>query len=138
MIRNKFRSQKKLNLLLSNSRQDVRVTSVKNGQDTNSEQSTTSGTQLVVTTLEVVDLSSGQHGVVFQLGLSQSWSVSGNDDQLGLGLSDSLNGRFVTQGIFTGFDGQGQFGVDVLGVLLNFWCHLCEFLTSFTLRSGSI
>lgn len=81
---------------LSQSSQDVGVTGVQNGNDTDSEQLTDSGTQLVVATLEVVDLGLGQHGVVLQLRLSQDWGVGSDDDQLGLTLSQSLDGRLVT------------------------------------------
>lgn len=81
---------------LSQSGQDVGVTGVQNGDDTDSEQLTDGSTQLVVTTLEVVDSGLGQHGVVFQLRLSQDWGVGSNDDQLGLTLSQSLDGGLVT------------------------------------------
>lgn len=72
---------------LSQSGQDIGVTGIQNGDDTDSEQLTDGGTQFVVTTLEVVDLGLGQHGVVFQLRLSQDWGVGSNDDQLRLTLS---------------------------------------------------
>lgn len=39
---------------------------------------------------EVVDGSLCQHAVVFKLALSQWWCVSGNDDELGLSRSQSL------------------------------------------------
>ena len=102
---------------LSQSGQDVGVTSVQNGQNTNSEQLTDSSTQFVVTTLEVVDLGLGQHGVVFQFRLSQDWGVGSDDDQLSLTLSQSLNGRLVTQRVLTGLDNKCQLLTDVFLVL---------------------
>lgn len=63
-------------------------------------------------------MSLGQHSVVLQLGLSQHWGVTCDDDQLGLTRSQSLDGRLVTQGVLTGFDNQTQLGVNVLGVLV--------------------
>lgn len=93
-----------IQLTLSQGSQDIRVTSVQNGNDTNSEQSTNGSTQFVVTTLEVVDLGLGQHGVIFQLRLSQDWGVGSNDDQLGLTLSQSLNSGLVTKGVLTRLD----------------------------------
>lgn len=101
-----------LSIRLSQRSQDVRVTSVQNGNDTDSEQLTDGSTQLVVTTLEVVHSGLGQHGVVLQLRLSQDWGVGGNDDQLGLALSQSLDSGLVTKGVFTGLDHQSQLLVD--------------------------
>lgn len=89
---------------LSQSGQDIGVTSIQNGNDTNSEQLTDGSTQFVVTTLEIVYSSLRQHSVIFQFGLSQHWGVGSNDNQLGLTLSQRLNGRFVTKGIFTRLD----------------------------------
>lgn len=102
-------------------RQDVRVTGVQDGQDTDSEQLTTGSAQLVVAALEVVDRSLGQHGVVLQLGLSQDRGVGGDDDHLSLVLSDRLDGRLVAKGVLTGLDGQGQLGVHKVGILLALW-----------------
>lgn len=76
---------------LGNGRKDVGVTGVQDRHNTDSEQLTTNSSQLVVTTLEVVDLGLGQHGVVFQLRLSQDWGVTGNDNQLGLTSSQGLD-----------------------------------------------
>ena len=89
---------------LSNRSKDVRVTSVQNRQGTDSEQLTTDSTQFVVTTLEVVDWGLGQHGVVFQFRLSQNWSVTSNDDQLGLTSSQGLDNGLVTKGVLTRLD----------------------------------
>lgn len=96
------------------SRQDVRVTGIQDSQGSDSEQSTASGTQLVVTTLEVVDLSLGQHSVVLQLGLSQHWGVTSDDNQLSLTGSQGLDSGLVAQAVLTGLDNQGQLSVDVL------------------------
>lgn len=113
------------NAINLDSRQDVRVTDVQDSHGSDSEQLTADGTQLVVTTLEVVDLSLGQHSVVLQLRLSQDWGVTGDDDQLSLTRSQGLDGRLVAQGVLTGLDNQTQLGVDVL-VVLALWGHLCD------------
>lgn len=39
----------------------------------------------------------GEHGVVLQLRLAQRGSVAGNDDELGLAGSQSLESRLVAQ-----------------------------------------
>lgn len=104
-------------LVKLNSRQDVRVTGIQDSQGTNSEQSTADGTQLVVTTLEVVDLSLGQHSVVLQLRLSQHWGVTSDDNQLGLTVSQGLDSGLVAQAVLTGLDNQTQLGVDVFSSL---------------------
>lgn len=93
------------------SSQDVRVTGISDSQNTNSEQFTTSGTQFVVTTLEVRDLSLGQHGVVFNFSFSQDWSVSSQNNQLSLTLSQGFDTGFVTKLVFTRFDGKSQLRV---------------------------
>ena len=108
----------RINVINLDGRQDVRVTNVQNGHGSDSEQLTADGTQLVVTALEVVDLGLRQHGVVLQLRLSQDWGVTGNDDQLGLTVSQRLDGRLVAQGVLTRLDNQAQLGVDVLSVVL--------------------
>lgn len=97
---------------LCQSSQDVRVTSIQNSDNTDSEQLTDGSTQLIVTTLEVVHSGLGQHGVVLQLRLSQDWGVGGNDNQLGLALSQSLDSGLVTKGILTRLDHQSQLLVD--------------------------
>lgn len=81
---------------LVQSGQDIRVTSIQNSHGTNSEQLTANGTQFIVTTLEVVNLSLGQHSVVFQFRLSQNWGVTSNDNQLSLGGSQGLDNGLVT------------------------------------------
>ena len=89
---------------LSRSGQNIRITSFQNGQNTNSEQFTNSGTQFVVTTLEVVNFGFTQHSVVFQFRFSQNWGVGSNDDQFGRTLSQGFDSGFVTQSVFTRFN----------------------------------
>lgn len=110
-----------MNLLLNlNGRQNVRVTSVQNRQGTDSEQLTTGSTQLVVATWEVVQWSLRQHSVVLQLRLSQDWGVTGDDNQLGLTVSQGLDNGLVAQGVLTGLDNQTQLGVNSL-LVLSLW-----------------
>lgn len=87
--------------LVADDGKQVRVTGIKNSQGTDSEELTTGSSQLIVTTLEVVDVGLGQHGVVLQLGLSQDWGVGRDDNQLGLTLSDSLDGGLESQGVLS-------------------------------------
>ena len=51
-----------------------------------------------IVTSEVVNVGLGQHRVVLELTLAERRGVSGNDDELGLSGSKSLEGRFVSQG----------------------------------------
>ena len=39
----------------------------------------------------------GQHGVVLELTLAQRGSVGGDDDELGLAVTEGLEGRLVSQ-----------------------------------------
>lgn len=62
----------------------------------------------------------GQHGVVLKLRLSQGRSVAGNDNQLGLSLSERLESALVSEGVLTTLDDEGKSGVDRFLVLLDF------------------
>lgn len=75
-----FLFYKRINLL---GRQNVRVTSISDGEDTGTEELTTSGTEIDVVTVVVVNTSLGQHSVVFDLRLTERRTVTGDDDQLG-------------------------------------------------------
>jgi uncharacterized protein with ATP-grasp and redox domains len=68
----------------------------------------------------MVDIGLRQHGVVLQFRLSQRRSVGGNDNQLSLSLSDSLESRLEAQSVFTTLDNEGELGVDRFLILLNF------------------
>lgn len=50
-----------------------------------------------------------------ELALAERGGVAGNDDQLGLSRSESLEGRLVTKGDLSGLHYQGQARVDVVG-----------------------
>lgn len=111
-------SSRSTNLVQSS--QDIRITGIQNGENTDSKKLTTSSTKLVVTTLEVVNSGLGQHGVVLKLRLSQGRSVAGNDNQLGLSLSERLESALVSEGVLTTLDDEGKSGVDRFLVLLDF------------------
>jgi hypothetical protein len=66
---------------------------------------------------EVVDTSARQHGVVLDLGAAEGRAVGGDEDQLGLALTQGLQGRLVPQAILAALHDQGQAGVDGLGGL---------------------
>lgn len=55
--------------------ENVRVTSVNDGEGSDSEQFTAGGTQLDVVSSVVVDVALGQHGVVLELRLSERRGV---------------------------------------------------------------
>ena len=55
-----------------------------------------------VVTSEVVDVGLGEHGVVLELRLAERWSVTSNDDELGLSGAESLEGRLVSEGDWRG------------------------------------
>ena len=103
-----------------NGSKNVGVTGVNDGKDTNTEELTTSSTELVVAALEVVDSDLGKHGVVLQLRLSEGRSVTSNDNKLGLTLTKRLQGGLVTKGVLAGLDSQSKTGVDVFLGLLDF------------------
>lgn len=100
--------------------EDVRVTSVKDGEDTDTEELTAGGTKLVVTTLEVVDGGLGEHGVVLKLRLAKGRGVAREDHKLGLALADSLEGALVAKSVLARLDDKSELGVNSLLVLLSF------------------
>lgn len=79
--------------LRSDGGEEVGVTSVKDSQDTDTEELSGSGSQSDVGSLEVVDGSLGEHGVVLKLRLAQRWGVGGDEHQLGLAGSHALESR---------------------------------------------
>jgi hypothetical protein len=94
------------------SSQDVRVTGVSDGHDGDTIEATTGGTELVVAASEVVDTSLGQQSVVLDLRLAQRRAVSGDKDELGLSLSDSLHSGLPAKSVLTGLDHQLKLAVD--------------------------
>lgn len=54
-------------------------------------------TQTYVVAGEVVNGSLGKHGVVLELRLAERGSVGGDDDELGLAVTEGLQGRLVSQ-----------------------------------------
>lgn len=73
----------------------------------------------------MVDVALPKHRVVFKLRLAERRGVSGNDDQLGLSVSQRLKGRLVSENVLPGFHHQRQTGVDGISRLLGLlgWCY---------------
>ncbi len=65
-------------------------------------------TELVVGSRIVDDLDLRKHGVVLELGLSDDWAVRGDENQLGLAVSEGLQGRLVAQRGLAGLHDQLQ------------------------------
>jgi hypothetical protein len=72
-------------------RQDIRVTGISDGEDTGTEKLTASSTKIDVVTVVMMDTSLGQHGVVFDLGLTERRTVTSNDDQLGYNAMNEIS-----------------------------------------------
>ena len=52
-------------------------------------------TKLNVVSFEVDNVGVGEDGHVLKLGLSDGWAVVGNDQKLGLSISEGLHGQLV-------------------------------------------
>lgn len=76
--------------------EDVGVSSVLDGHDANSVESTAGGAELDVVTFEVEDLGSTENCEVLKFGLSDGGAVVGDDHQLGGTVSELLLGELVT------------------------------------------
>lgn len=99
------------NSLLSS--QDVGVTSIEDGQTSDTVEFTACSAEVVVVSGEEVSVDLSKHGVVLDQRFSQRRAVSGNEDKLGLSVSDALKGGLGAQDGFTRSHDEGQFCVDV-------------------------
>merc|ERR1719491_816766 len=71
---------------------DVRVAWVSDRQATNTVISAASSPQFSVVTVEMMHTRLREHGIILYLTLSQRWAIVSDQDQLGLALSQRLQG----------------------------------------------
>ena len=121
VVQNFSRTPDYINLLfLVGGRQDIGVSSIGNAHNRAVEELSAGSSHSRVVTGIVVDLGLGQHGHVFNLGLSKVRAVGGDEDHLGLALSKSLHGVLVTQNGLTRLHDQLETTVHrVLGLFLH-------------------
>lgn len=93
---------------------NVRVSGIGDGEDTNTEVLTTSGSEIDVVSGVVVNGGLGKHSVVFNFGLAETRAVGRDDDQLGLTGTEGLEGGLVPENVLTGLDNKCEARVDVL------------------------
>ena len=74
----------KRNILLGSGLDDIRVTSISDGEHGYAMKLTASGTKIDIVAGVVMDTSLGKHGVVLNLRLAYGRAVVGDDHQLGL------------------------------------------------------
>ena len=55
-----------------------------------------------------------QDCVVLDLSLADGGTVVGEEDELGLSSSECLEGRLVSEGVFSALDDEAEFAVDVV------------------------
>ena len=77
---------------LSDGGEDVRVTGILDGEDTDAVESADSGAELDIVAFPVEDLGAAEDGHVLELSTSDGGAVVRNDDKLGLTVSQSLHG----------------------------------------------
>ena len=92
-------------------------------EDTDAEVFTARRSQLDVVAVVVMDSGLGQHGVVFDLTFTELRAIAGDDDKLGLALSQRLEGLLHSQAVFPALHDQSESGVDALQRLLGFLCR---------------
>ena len=105
-------------LLLAARIKNIRITRVHDGENGAVEELTAGSSKSGVITSVVMHLRLGKHGVVFDFRLAKVRAVGGDQDFLGLILSQSLDGGLVAQNELTGLHDQLQ--ATVHGVLLFF------------------
>jgi len=88
---------------------DVGISSVLDGHNTNSVHAARSGTKFSVVTVEVANTSSSKDGEVLELSASNGRAVVGNENKLGLSISDRLDGGLVTNLVLSRSNDKGEF-----------------------------
>jgi len=115
---------------LSDSGDDIRVTSVSDGDNTDAEVATASSAELDVVALVVVDSDTGKVSVVLDLRTHEGRAVVGNEDELGTAVAEGLEGLLHAKDVLAGLDHKLQTGIEVVlsGSLLSLCscgrCHL--------------
>jgi len=85
----------RLSLLLAG--QNIRVTSINDGNYRAVEKLTACSTKLSVVTTVMMHLSFGKHGKVLHLGLAQWWAVRCNEHHLRLARTQAFQSGFVSE-----------------------------------------
>jgi hypothetical protein len=97
-------------------KQDITVTSIGDTKNRTVEELSAGSSERTVVTRVVMDGGLGKHGKVFDLRLSQVRTVGGDEDHLGLSLSEGLDSVLVTHDGLSGL--HDQLKPTVHGVLL--------------------
>lgn len=104
-----------------NAEDDVGVSGISDCKGAHTEETSTGGSELNVVSVVVVNSSFGEHGVVLNLGLSEWWSVVGNDDKLSLSVEKGFESLLVSEDVLSSLHDHGESGVDVLSIFLDLW-----------------
>jgi len=88
--------------------EEITVTLVHDGHDTNAEELSGSSSKCDVRTSVVVDGSLGQHGVVLDFRLAEGRAITSDEDELGLATTHLLQGRLVPKRVFSRLHDEGQ------------------------------
>jgi len=129
-LREESKRQRTRKKHLSDSGDDIRVTSVSDGDDTDTEVATASSAELDVVALVVVDGDTSKVSVVLDLGAHEGRAVVGDDDKLGSAVAEGLEGLLHAKDILARLDHKLQTSVEVIlsGVLLALCsCGGCHF-----------
>lgn len=97
--------------------EQVTVSGILDGHDTDSVELTSGSTEVDIGTVVVVDVGLGEHGVVLDLRLSEGRAVFGDQNELGLARSELLESLLVTEGELARLNNELELGVDRLRVL---------------------
>ena len=97
---------------------NVRVASISDAQNANTEKLTASSTELNVVTSVMVDTSTAQHGIVFNFRTAKGGAVGADNHQLGLSLADALQSGLVAQAVLAALHNESKARVYGFNVLL--------------------
>ena len=101
-----------ISLLAWEAADDVRVTRVSDREAAHSIVPSAGSAKLIVVTMEVVHTGLREHGIVLNLTLAQSRAIVGNQDKLGLALTQCLQSRFESQAVLATLHHQLQASID--------------------------
>ena len=97
--------------------EDVGVTGVGDGEDGDTEVLTASSAQFDVVAVVVVNIGLGEHSIVLNLGSHQRRAVRRDDDELGITVSERLEGSLLADGGLARLHDERETRVDGLDLL---------------------
>ena len=98
--------------------EDVRVTSILDGENANTVETTRGSTEFNVGAVPVEDFGAGESSEILKFGLADSRAVGCDDHELGVCVSESLLGELVANLVLAGSDNESKLLAQVFRLIL--------------------